>query len=61
LEMRVADEHAEHQLDAVEHVVGGDVLGPFLPDQLAGTNSPVSAARRPASAVPLWGLGMVLQ
>src|SRR5439155_27368569 len=27
LEMRVADEDAEHQLDAAHHVVGGDVLG----------------------------------
>ena len=35
LEMRVADEHAEHQLDAVEDVVGGDVLGLLLADQLA--------------------------
>ena len=35
LEMRVADEHGEHQLDAVEHVVGGDVLGALVADQLA--------------------------
>ena len=35
LEMRVADEDAEHQLDAVEDVVGGDVLGALVADQLA--------------------------
>ena len=35
LEVRVADEHAEHQLDAVKHIVGGDVLRLLLPDQLA--------------------------
>ena len=35
LEMRVADEDAEHQLDAVEDVVGGDVLGLLVADQLA--------------------------
>ena len=35
LEMRIADEDAEHQLDAVEDVVGGDVLGLLVADQLA--------------------------
>src|SRR5436853_376162 len=35
LEMRVADEDRKHQLDAVEHVVGGDVLGLLVADQLA--------------------------
>ena len=35
LEMRVADEHAEHQLDAVEDVVGGDVLGLLVADEVA--------------------------
>ena len=35
LEMRVADEDAEHQLDAVEDVVGGDVLGLLVADELA--------------------------
>ncbi len=35
LEMRVADEDAEHQLDAVHHVVGGDVLGLLVADQVA--------------------------
>ena len=35
LEMRVADEDAEHQLDAVEHVVGSDVLGLLVADEVA--------------------------
>ena len=35
LEMRVADEDAEHQLDAVEDVVGGDVLGALVADEVA--------------------------
>src|SRR6185437_14791199 len=35
LEMRIADEDAEHQLDAVHHVVGGDVLSLLLANQLA--------------------------
>ena len=26
LEMGIANEHAEHQLDTIEHVVSGDVL-----------------------------------
>ena len=34
LEMGIADEHAEHELDAVENVVGGDVLGLLVADQL---------------------------
>ena len=35
LEVRVADEHRQHQLDAVEDVVGGDLLGLLVADQLA--------------------------
>src|SRR5204862_3855098 len=35
LEMRIADEDAEHQLDAVERVIGGDVLGALVADELA--------------------------
>src|ERR1700710_1616976 len=33
--MRVTDEHAEHQLDTVEDIIGGDVLGLLVADQLA--------------------------
>src|SRR5689334_5829449 len=35
LEMRVADEDAQHQLDAVEDVVGGDVLRLLVADKLS--------------------------
>src|SRR5256885_15528531 len=35
LEMRVADEDAEHQLDAVERVVGGGVFCALVADQVA--------------------------
>src|SRR3954452_8676002 len=35
LEMRVSDEDAEHQFDAVEDVVGLDVLGALVADELA--------------------------
>jgi len=62
LEVRVADEHAEHQLDAVEDVVGGDLLRFLLPTSSPKARRPlVSAARRPASWVPPSGVGMVLQ
>jgi len=33
--MRVADEDRQHQLDAVEDVVGGDVLGALVANELA--------------------------
>src|SRR6478672_8260990 len=35
LEVGIADEDAEHQLDAVEDVVGGDVLRLLVADELA--------------------------
>src|SRR5688572_15549428 len=35
LEMRVADEYRQHQFDAIEHVVGRDVLCLLLSDQLS--------------------------
>ncbi len=35
LEMGVADEDAQHQLDAAHDVVGGDVLGALVADELA--------------------------
>src|SRR5206468_11686031 len=35
LEMRVADEDAEHQLDAAHHVIGGDVFRLLVADEVA--------------------------
>ena len=35
LELRVADENAEHDFRAIHHIIGGDILGLFLPCHFA--------------------------